>query len=65
MVAALAEKHDLPQENLIPPDAVRRLAWQPPVEITELSVSRALSGAGARAWQVSLVAEPLAEALEE
>src|SRR5262249_56132858 len=30
VVAALADEHTLPAENLLPPDVVRRLAWQPP-----------------------------------
>ena len=29
-IAALADEHSLPAENLVQPDAVRRLAWQPP-----------------------------------
>jgi ribonuclease D len=65
VVTALAEAHRMPAENLVQPDAVRRLAWQPPAEITEQTVAAALTGAGARAWQVGLVAGPLAAALPE
>jgi ribonuclease D len=42
---------------------VRRLAWEPPAEITVASVGAALRGYGARGWQVSLVGAPLAGAL--
>ena len=35
VVAALADEHHLPAENLLPPDAVRRLAWQPPEPVSE------------------------------
>jgi ribonuclease D len=63
-VAALADAHDLPQENLVPPDSVRRLAWQPPAEVSEASVAAALRGSGARDWQVGLVSRPLADALD-
>ncbi|MDQ1725380.1 MAG: ribonuclease [Frankiaceae bacterium] len=62
-VLALAEEHRLPAENLISPDAVRRLAWQPPAVVDVDSVSEALSSAGARAWQVALTAGPLTAAL--
>lgn len=62
-VAALAEQHQLPQENLIPPDAVRRLAWEPPPQPTEHAVAAALTATGARPWQVALTAGPLTDAL--
>ncbi|MDX6267880.1 MAG: ribonuclease [Frankiales bacterium] len=64
-VTALAEQHTMPAENLVPPDAVRRLAWTPPADVTVETVSAALAKWGARAWQVSLVAPALAEALPE
>jgi ribonuclease D len=64
-VTALAEEHTMPAENLIPPDAVRRIAWTPPDEITLATVSAALARWGARAWQVALVAPVLVEALPE
>ena len=37
LVAALADEHHLPAENLLPPDAVRRLAWQPPEPVSRRS----------------------------
>ena len=63
MVAALADEHHLPAENLLPPDAVRRLAWQPPEPVSEQAVSASLAGYGARPWQVGLTAPPIAGAL--
>jgi ribonuclease D len=63
VVVALAEEHHMPAENLLQPDAVRRLTWEPPEEITEESVTARLRKLGAREWQLSLVAHPLAEAL--
>jgi ribonuclease D len=62
-VAALADSHHLPAENLLPPDAVRRLSWQPPAELTAETVSAQLTGYGARPWQVGLTALPIARAL--
>jgi ribonuclease D len=63
VVAALADSHSLPAENLLPPDAVRRLAWQPPAELSPSSVGTALAGYGARPWQVELTEVPLSKAL--
>jgi ribonuclease D len=63
VVAALADSHNMPAENLVPPDAVRRLSWQPPAEISPASVGADLAGYGARPWQVELSAMPLARAL--
>ena len=62
-VAALAQANGLPAENLVPPDAVRRLAWQPPDPPGPEQVAAALAGYGARPWQVGLTSEALAAAL--
>jgi ribonuclease D len=64
-VGALAAAHRLPTENLVPPDAVRRLSWEPPDALTPEAVAAALASYGARPWQAGLTAEPLAEALAE
>lgn len=61
-LATIAEGVDMPVENLIPPDAVRRWAWEPAEPITTASVAHALAGAGARRWQIALCAEALAGA---
>ena len=63
VVVALAEQHDLPTENLISPQLVRNLAWEPPADINVETVSTALTSDGARAWQVGLIVEPLTAAL--
>ncbi|MEU7852746.1 ribonuclease D [Nonomuraea sp. NPDC049141] len=63
VVAALADEHRMPTENLLQPDAVRRLTWEPPEEITDDAVTTRLRGLGAREWQLSLTAHPLAKAL--
>lgn len=63
VVTSIAEAQDLPAENLIAPDAVRRLAWEPPEPLTRDAVAQALAGNGARPWQIDLVADELATAL--
>ncbi|MFI2031577.1 HRDC domain-containing protein [Streptomyces buecherae] len=62
-VSALAERLNLPQENLITPDTVRRLCWEPPADATVESVAQVLTGYGARPWQVDLVTPALTGAL--
>ncbi|MBE1585834.1 HRDC domain-containing protein [Nonomuraea angiospora] len=63
VVAALAEQHHMPTENLLQPDAVRRLTWEPPEEVTEETVTERLRELGAREWQLSLTAHPITKAL--
>jgi ribonuclease D len=62
-VSALAEELNLPQENLITPDTVRRVCWEPPSPADADGVAEALTGHGARPWQVGLVTPLLVEAL--
>jgi len=61
-VGALSAEYRLPVENLLPPEALRRLAWEPPVPATAEAVTAVLAGYGARPWQAALTAVPLAEA---
>jgi ribonuclease D len=63
VVTALAADSGLPVENLLSPDALRRLSWDPPRPGDAGSVAEALAGYGARPWQIELTAEPLAGAL--
>jgi ribonuclease D len=51
-----AEETNLPLENLLTPDYLRRIAWRPPADITEETVAGELRTLGARDWQVGLVA---------
>ncbi|MFD6948286.1 ribonuclease D [Streptomyces roseolus] len=62
-VTALAEELHLPQENLITPDTVRRVCWEPPARADRDAVAAALTALGARRWQVGLVTPLLVEAL--
>lgn len=61
--AAIADEHGLPVENLLAPDAVRRLCWEPPEDISADGVAEVLRGHGARSWQVELTAGALSGAL--
>lgn len=58
-MAALAEEHAVPVENLLTPDTLRRVLWSPPSTrepgaLVEAVVEQ-LGGMGARGWQIGLV----------
>jgi ribonuclease D len=65
VVSALGESLSVPAENLLHPDAVRRVAWKPPEPPTPEAFAAQLAGYGARPWQVELTAAPIAAALSE
>lgn len=56
-----AEELSIPLENLISPELVRRICWDPP----KTSVSDALVAMGARRWQSEIVSGILEKALTE
>jgi ribonuclease D len=68
-IELIAQENQIPVENLMTPEHVRRICWKPPVgATTTLSVSEvemALAELGARQWQIDLVAPALAAALLE
>lgn len=51
----LAEQVAMPPENLIPPDALRKLAWEPPTPVSAETVDAFLASEGVRPWQRELV----------
>lgn len=61
-LATLSEELSIPVENLLTPDFLRRLCWDPPAENSLTDVSGALLSFGARQWQVTLVATALVDA---
>jgi ribonuclease D len=64
-VTAIAEANQLPVENLLAPDTLRRLSWDPPQPCDPGSVAEVLAGYGARPWQIELTAGPIASALRD
>ncbi|TYL51360.1 ribonuclease D [Nocardioides sp. BGMRC 2183] len=66
-IAELAEQHDLPPENLLTPDHLRRTMWTPPATREPVALLEAvidqLSGLGSRSWQVGLTAPALTRAI--
>nr|WP_244524420.1 ribonuclease D [Trujillella endophytica] len=61
-LAELSAKHDVPVENVLSPDLVRRLMWSPPEPRDVETVSTALRAGGAREWQVELTRDLLTDA---
>jgi ribonuclease D len=68
-IEIIAQENEIPVENLITPEYVRRLCWKPPIGATSTlsipEVANALLELGARQWQIDLVAPALAAALLE
>ena len=56
-----AEKLELPVENLMTPETIRRVLWTPPETPTELR--QVLSNFNARPWQIEIVAPVLESAI--
>jgi len=61
-VAAKSEELNIPIENVLTPELLRRLSWAPPKSIDEQAVGAALAEMGARGWQIDVVAAPITEA---
>lgn len=66
-MAALAEEHGMPAEQVLTPDYLRRTLWTPPrtrdPEALAAAVGEQLTGYGARPWQVELVTPLLVAAI--
>jgi ribonuclease D len=63
VLAELSETHHVLAQNLLAGDVLRRIAWEPPVELTEQAVRDRLQELGARPWQADLTALPLASGM--
>jgi ribonuclease D len=63
VLAAKAAELNVPVENLLTPEYVRRLAWNPPDPATVETVDSALAEMGARQWQRELTVELITASL--
>ena len=57
-----AEQLAMPTENLLTPETLRRVAWEPPVPAEVESIANALRRLGAREWQIEQTAQLIADA---
>jgi ribonuclease D len=68
-IEIIAGENNIPVENLITPEIVRRICWAPPAPSTSQAspqiVREHLLSLGARNWQVDLVAEAITASLLE
>ena len=62
LIADLAERHGLPVENVLTPDYLRAICFEPPA-FELASVSEALRALGAREWQVELTGQLIVDGL--
>jgi ribonuclease D len=63
VLGEFAKSRNIPIENVLSPDAMRRVLWSPPPDPTPDSVAEALLSLGARQWQVDITAPILEEAI--
>ncbi|WP_082473776.1 HRDC domain-containing protein [Curtobacterium sp. Leaf261] len=61
-IATRADEIDVPVENLLTPDTLRTVSWDPPTELTDEAVAAALTALGARPWQVEETSSRIAAA---
>ncbi|MEN9740962.1 MAG: hypothetical protein RLZ72_1228 [Actinomycetota bacterium] len=60
-VLDVAEQVGVPVENLLTPDTLRRLCWEPPTDTSAVGIAGALHNAGARKWQIDATSERIAD----
>ncbi|MBA2696069.1 MAG: ribonuclease D, partial [Actinobacteria bacterium] len=65
-LAALSEHYEVPVENLLSPDSLRRVLWSPPElgDDPQATIGEVLTALGARPWQRELTAPVIAEVLQ-
>ncbi len=63
VLGQFALARNIPIENILSPDSIRRVLWSPPADSTIDSVTEALIALGARQWQVDIVSPILEEAI--
>ncbi|RNI18396.1 HRDC domain-containing protein [Flexivirga caeni] len=61
-LTVFAEQHQVPLENLLTPDTLRRVLWTPPEPFNDKTIRHQLASLGARPWQIDIVTPLLLEA---
>lgn len=64
-LSEVSESINIPLENLLTPEVLRQLAWEPPEQLTEEQVRSALEQAGARPWQCDVTTQAITVAFVE
>jgi len=63
VIAELSKDMNMPPENILSPDTMRAICFEPPAEINSTSIAEFLSAKNARRWQIETVAERFIDAL--
>ncbi|MET1019854.1 MAG: ribonuclease D, partial [Microterricola sp.] len=61
----VSDEQQIPLENLLTPDYLRRVAWHPPAPMDAETIGEALTELGARPWQVDATAQKISDAFVE
>ena len=64
VLGEFAHARNIPVENLLSPDSMRRVLWTPPTDPTLHFVAEALRELGARQWQIDIAGPILVEAIK-
>ncbi|UWF76504.1 MULTISPECIES: ribonuclease D [Microbacterium] len=64
VVEQLAQELNMPTENLLTPEHLRRIAWEPPAPTPD-AIGKALEELGARPWQIAHTAQKISDAFVE
>ncbi|MCG8655505.1 ribonuclease D [Yimella sp. NH-Cas1] len=62
-LAVFAEEHNLPVENILTPDHLRRVLWDPANHLDAQTISAELTQLGARPWQIEVVTPMIVDAV--
>lgn len=65
VVTEIAELLTMPVENVLTPELLRRVAWNPPEPLDAATVAAELARAGARPWQIEATSGSIATAFVE
>jgi len=63
LIAKISEEHAIPLENILNPDALRAICFEPPEALTVAEISESLRQKYVRQWQINLVIEGLIDTL--
>jgi ribonuclease D len=64
-VIARSEALNIPVENLLTPELLRRISWAPPANVDLASIRESLSEMGAREWQLDATAQVILDSFVE
>ncbi len=64
-ITEVATEMAIPVENMLTPDLLRRVSWNPPTPADQPAIADALTTLGARAWQIDATSQVIADAFVE